>query len=469
MPLCSRRIFGSMNLSAWLAICLWLPFFLPFIAAAANATERTERLVFAHYMACCPSAGHNASTEALRHEMGLAAQAGIDGFAINVGAWLKEPYYQEISSRLFRAARSTEFRLFFSADAATGLSSAEVIEMVARYSGEPAYLTRFGRPVLSTYGGTINWYIEIVEGLKARGIAIFFVPNARRPVSSTNMPGTLIETPDRATIDAILTDLPFIDGLFYFGAAGKYRTIAQSIRAGAELAHSRSKLYMAPVTPYYRGLKNNYRAFETDGFEGMAAEWIAAIEAGCEWVEIVTWNDWSESSYVQPFGGPPTLPLWNNHWGLLSAHDAYLNLSRYYIRWFKDGHAPRLEANRLHIFYRPQSSIQCISAIISNCPRGYRELRDDLHIVAETKEPITIEVTIGSTHERFNSNGGLTFFKMNLSPGPIYIVARSPNGKTRWQAPISYGSNESEATAFNYLSASIELKDGIVSLEQSRP
>ncbi|WP_439405843.1 glycoside hydrolase family 71 protein [Bradyrhizobium sp. DASA03076] len=438
-------------------IIAWLQLLWPILTTPSFAIEHAERLVFSHYMACCPFAGHNASVDALQHEMELAARAGIDGFAVNVGAWLKEPYYQDISLRLFKAAQQSRFKLFFSADASTGLSASEVVDMVSRFSGEQAYLKRSGRPVLSTYGGTVEWYKDILDGLKIRGITIFFVPNSHRPAHAKSIPGSLIETPDRVTIEGILADLTFSDGLFYFGAAGRYPAIAQSIRVGVELSHAHSKLYMAPVTPYYRGLKQNFRVFEADGFTGMEEQWKAAIESKADWVEIVTWNDWGESSYVRPFEGESTIPLWDSHWGLLTAHDAYLNLTGYYIKWFKSGVPPPVTQNRVHVFYRPQSSSQCGFISMSSCPRGAADLRDDLHIVAETNQPVTIEVTTGSEHKLFSGGSGLHFYKMHLSPGLLSIVAQSGEATTRWEAPIPYASKESEATTFNYLATSLDL------------
>lgn len=450
--LCNPR-FRSNQIQRWLVLIGAL---LLLTLAPNQAAARPERFVFAHYMACCPFAGHNASPVALRHEMDLAARAGIDGFAVNVGAWIKEPYYQSISSRLFAAAPRDGFKLFFSADASTGLSAAEVIDMVRRFSNEPSYLRQSNRPVLSTYGGTFDWYREILEGLNKEGISVFFVPNVRRPDNVSKIPGALIETPDAATIESILADLTFADGLFYFGAAGRYHTIAQSIRTGAKLTHHRSKLYMAPVTPYYRGLKQNFRVFESDGFTGMAEQWKAAIESNSDWVEIVTWNDWAESSYVRPFEGETSISLWNGHWGLLTAHDAYLKLSEYYIKWFKAGRVPVVDRDMVYVFYRPQSSQACESAI-SSCPRGSAELREDLHIVTESRGPIAVEITIGSVRELFHGPGGLNFYKTPTRPGQTAIVAQSGDAVGRWNAPITYDSKDANVTTFNYLATCFEL------------
>ncbi|MGY3412386.1 hypothetical protein ACVWZV_008499 [Bradyrhizobium sp. GM5.1] len=306
--------------------------------------------------------------------------------------------------------------------------------------------------------GTFDWYQGIVSGLQARGLTIFFVPNAQRPPLRLSMPGQLIESPDRRTIEDLLTNLVMGQGLFYFGGGARYADVASSIRAGADASHAHAKLYMAPTIPYYRGLKQNFRVFESDGFRGMSEEWKAAIQSNADWVEIVTWNDWGEATYVRPFEGQVVIPLWNGHWGLLTAHDAYLHLSEYYIKWFKNREPPPIAINRIHIFYRPQSSKQCGLLASDRCPKGFSELRDQLHVVTETRDPVSLEVTFGQNKQIFEAAAGLNFFEVPLELGLTSIFAQSGGTDASWTTPIAYGSKQSYETIFNYYAASVQLK-----------
>src|SRR5579872_2193765 len=79
------------------------------------------KMVFAHYMVCCPTAGGGATVEDFKHEIQEAQSRGIDGFALNCGGWNKsEPHYKVRTLEIYEAARrlGTGFQLFISADGA---------------------------------------------------------------------------------------------------------------------------------------------------------------------------------------------------------------------------------------------------------------------------------------------------------------------------------------------------------------
>ncbi len=281
-----RFRFGVMALFLLLA-----PIFAPQLSAAASG----DHYVFAHYMVCCSFDGHDATVDQLELEMRKAVRFGIDGFALNCGGWRNEPIYPEVSRKLFAAADRLDgtFKLFFSADASTGMAAEEAVDMVSRFRGHPSYLHVDGRPVLSTWHGSVTWSRAIRDELVRLGTPIYFVPNIASP---TGFPitGFQVETPSRHTVDRVVADVQKqkFDGLFYFGAGGHYPDIVKSVQFFGEALNQSGLTFMAPVTPYYRGIGRNYRVFESDGFSGMEAQWRAAIDSGAQWIEIVTWNDW---------------------------------------------------------------------------------------------------------------------------------------------------------------------------------
>src|SRR5690349_19713569 len=95
------------------ALCLlWL-----MAATCAGAQPAVPRLVFAHYMVCCPRFGHESTVDDFKEEIRAAQSHKIDGFALNL-TWFRENYYTVITRRLFQAADElgTGFVLFFSLD-----------------------------------------------------------------------------------------------------------------------------------------------------------------------------------------------------------------------------------------------------------------------------------------------------------------------------------------------------------------
>src|ERR1700742_12610 len=87
-----------------------------------------QHLVFAHYMLANQDyQGDTDPTQELKitayeREIREAQAMGIDGFALNVGGWFREPYYIRYAAQMFEAALRLHsgFKLFFSADFCCG-------------------------------------------------------------------------------------------------------------------------------------------------------------------------------------------------------------------------------------------------------------------------------------------------------------------------------------------------------------
>ena len=65
---------------------------------------------------------------------------------------------------------------------------------------------------------------------------------------------------------------------------------------------------MAPICLQFWGANAN-RYYEYSGAAGMRALWMDAIHVTHpEWVEIITWNDFIEGTYVSPIDDPNKYP-----------------------------------------------------------------------------------------------------------------------------------------------------------------
>ena len=412
------------------------------LRALAQAAE--PRRVFAHYMVCCPIAGHDGTVDEFRAEIRQAQGQGIDGFALNCGSWTKEPYYRAIVERLFEAAASlgTNFKLFFSAD---GLSEADTVAMVSEFYDQPNMYRFEGKPMLSTFAGDPDWADAVLRGLEARQHPVTFVP--------------FFYAAHGRYADAEIANLveksPELDGYFYFGAAGFGEEIAGTSRRLADAWRRAGKPYMAPVTPYYRGLgPRNYRLFETRGFEGMAMEWEAAIAGQAQWVEIVTWNDWGESTYVASFGSPSETTLWDGHWGPLLSHEAYLAASANYIRWFKTGEQ-RIERDDLFWFYRlaPKSVRGLSQPLIGTLayPDNADSLLDRVFATTFLTAPALLRIDSGDHSYEYPLPDGIHHVSVDFWLGPQrFTLLRE--GQTVLVGEGAFPIGTDNRTNFNYLS-----------------
>jgi glucan endo-1,3-alpha-glucosidase len=245
----------------------------------------------------------------------------------------------------------TGFKLFFSADFAgshpPGIFESYVRDMIQTYGHHPNQFRVDGRTVMSTFGGELGvaWKKDILAPLKAAGHDVFLVPFFYpRP--------QVTELPDEATVRQHYrrwADL--VDGMFFFGGAGTAPQLAASNAAYARVLREAGKVSMCSFSPMYWGsVQPDRRYYETCGGEGVELQWKSIIRERPDWVEIVTWNDFAES-YICPvavYRPPESVPPWLKS---KSSHAGYLELTRYYIDWYKTGRQPPWK-DSLFWFYR---------------------------------------------------------------------------------------------------------------------
>jgi len=207
------------------------------------------------------SRGGGASVADYQQEILAAQQAGIDGFALNCGGWTqREPHYKQRCQLIYQAARDlgtdsiVHFRRFL-----CGLTTDEVRDMVETFRDHPNQFHWEGRPVLSTFSGWTEHH-AYVEGEFTGDRDICYVP--------FYYPHPAAENPELEALEQIALLNPSLDGYFSFGAAGTPEAIVASCRNAAQIWRGMGKIYMHPVTPFYRGLGGNYRIYESRGFEG---------------------------------------------------------------------------------------------------------------------------------------------------------------------------------------------------------
>ena len=350
----------------------------------ACVPAQAQRMVFAHYMVTNQDYQGNtdptqeAKIAAYEREIQQAQAAGIDGFALNVGGWINQNYYIVYSAQIFEAAvrLNSGFKLMFSADMCCGNGLNDVEDMVRRFANDPRYSQVYFKYnnefVLTTFSGdnmgTAFWQ-QVRSDLATGG----------NP-STTTEPNALAEVsgaPSNAHLDIFLVPAFFwggeiptlpsvqqgfaqwsstIDGSFYWGIAGvpgSGGSLDQipSSEDYASVVHGGSKLYMAPICLQFWGA-NADRYYEYSGAAGMRRMWMDAINVSHpDWVEIITWNDFIEGSYVSPIDDPnkyqfanflDTTGVPSSTLGYFHSHQGATALLPYFIQWYKTGIQPTI-------------------------------------------------------------------------------------------------------------------------------
>src|SRR5690606_16389578 len=92
---------------------------------------------------------------------------------------------------------------------------------------------------------------------------------------------------------------------------------AEGLRNVIAGVHADGLVWMAPVRPQdSRPKAQTY--VESSNSAAYRAQWLAAIEGGADWVQIITWNDYSEDSEIAPS---------------TRINAAFYDLAAYYTTW----------------------------------------------------------------------------------------------------------------------------------------
>ena len=424
---------------------------------SANA----QRMVFAHYMlanqdAVASDAANDPDNEraiaGYEREIEQARAIGIDGFALNAGGWSKEPRYIRRAAAMFEAAHRAggRFKLMFSADMCCSNDAADVEDMLRRFANNPRYagiyLQHNHRFVLTTFAGESRgelFWQKLLSDLEQGGnpsrLQIRDAPPfANGAASSTPLRVELVtaffwggELPDaNAIAKGLASYQDLIGGSFYWGIAGVPGLGGEdqlpSSQAYASALHAASKLYMAPICFQFWGA-NAARNYDYSGFQGLRRMWMDAIDsAQPEWVEIITWNDFIEGSYVSPIDDPARYASANDLGASVApvdtlnffhTHSGAYELLRFFIAWYKTGRQPTIASDSVFWSYRSQlvqtpAAQKRLAGIRLHGPS-----EDKLYVTANLTTAAELDVHIGGTVERVKLPAGSHDIALPLLPG----------------------------------------------------
>jgi len=394
--------------------------------------------VFAHYMVCFATYGQN--LDGYKREIQEAQAAGIDGFALNVGAWDDvQVYYKQRVELMYQAAEQlgTGFKLFFSVDFEDPTNTVAMVEAYAKrpntfYYKNKIVLSSYGHNDVPTQGWTgVNW-TNILGQLNKDGYPVFFIPYF--------FSYYVHELPNYDDGVGVMQKYSSIlDGLFWYGAAGLPDQLAQCNSNYNAAVHSFGKPFMASVAPHYWGENQNgigRRYYDFSGGAGIVNEWQNILAIQPDWVEIVTWNDFNESSYLAPVDDPGVYfsELQTPH---RYSHKAYLELSKRYISWFKNGTDPGIHQDGLFYFYRVHST-NAVALNTNDVPVTwwFGNAKDSIFMTALLTAPAQLEISSGGSVTTNSLPAGLNQIDTPFAPGQqIFKLFRDGRQLVSLQGP----------------------------------
>ncbi|MEV0388008.1 endo-1,3-alpha-glucanase family glycosylhydrolase [Nonomuraea sp. NPDC050643] len=168
-------------------------------------------------------------------------------------------------------------------------------------------------------------------------------------------------------------------------------------------AHGMDKIWMQPVS--VQDERPNQGIFDEAGnTENLRASWKGAIDGKADWVQLTTWNDYSENTQFAPSR--------NAGW-------TYLDINAYYLTCYKLG-CPKVTKDVAYLTHR----IQPVAAAPSYAQTKLMKLRGGSTAARDTVEVLTmltaagkVSVTVGGTTQTYDAPAGVSAKTLPLQAG----------------------------------------------------
>ena len=337
-------------------------------------------------------------------EIRTAIARGITGFTFDSMSVADATDSTGPLQMLLAAAQAVDsrFKIVVMPDlTALGSDSAAVVQIIAAVAKSPAaYRLSDGNLVVSAFDAGLNsaaWWQSVFNTLSAQGIKVAFVP-------------TFLGWNQYAAAFA-----PISYGFGDWGTAtAPGSTAYQTVPATVHSTYS--KIFMMPVGPQQFRPKD-FVYWEAGNSGAFRNAWGSAIQGDSDWVQLVTWNDFSESGEVQPYTDATLNP---------SIGTGYYDLNGYYAAWFSTGQQPTITHDVLYYFYRREPTTAAASAQSTMDTTNSTAASDNIELLAFLTAPGELTITIGGNTYTQNAKAGVTSFTIPAQPGvPQFALSRN--------------------------------------------
>lgn len=355
----------------------------------------------------------------MKTEVGQAADAGIDGFIVDL--LNLENFHWERALRLADAAKADGrgFVVIPQLDMTTSAGSSSVATIAAKYAEflkkPAAYRLSDGRPVISAFKAeaqSADWWKSVLSRLKSSyGIDAAFLP-------------TFLNASDENLKE--FSPISYAQGVWGTRNPG-------NIEAGANLAakaHALGDKWLAPVSVQDERPNQAYYQ-EAANLETLRASWERAIADGADMVQLVAWNDYSENTVFAPSVEHGT---------------AFLDVSGYYQTQFKTGKAPAVTGDAVYVTHRKQpvdADPQLSHTLMRLMSGGTTSTkpRDTVEVQTFLTAPAQVTVKIGTKTSTYTAPAGVSAQTFPLGLGSVSVVAE------RSGMPIASAATDDKVTA----------------------
>ncbi|KAG9035646.1 hypothetical protein FS837_001855, partial [Tulasnella sp. UAMH 9824] len=360
-------------------------------------------------------------------EIKMAAAQGIDAFALNLGY---DSWQAGQVQSAYDVAAENGFKMVLSFDMTVlGCGDSNVIRSnVNKYSNHPAQLKdNGGKAIVTTFDGgncksSDEWKNEL-DGSR-------FVP-------------AFFNDLNYVTLKSLY---PVVGGdLLWGGAWPKFNEPISWSEDSFRISHNglnrgAGDLYITTVSPWFfthYGSKN-FIWHNDDHLWNNRWEDLVEHRNQIDAVEIVSWNDYGESTYIGPIGkDQPGSEAWVNGFD----HRAFLEMTGYYASAFKSGSWPSITSDKIFIHGRPHGVNDQASSDALPRPDRSDWVTDKLWIVLFSTGSGSLTVTQGSSSSTTEVKAGVNKISMPLGVASSVTAVLTRYGEQVFEftAPISFG------------------------------
>jgi hypothetical protein len=350
----------------------------------------------------------------LDEDVRVAARLGIDGFSMDILA-TSGPIWDRLVNMMNRAAAvDPGFKILLMPDMVALKSydtqAIDAIRMMASYPA--AYRLSDGRLVVSPYNAQARdaaWWQTQLNQLASEGINVAFVPLFQGWFAYKD------------------TFAPISYGFGEWGVRVPIWNNPGRFNFPSDV-HQYVPVSFAPVAPQdSRPKSGNFT--EAGNSDCFYSEWDSAISKGADWVQLITWSDYSENSHIEP----------SSRIGY-----AFYDKTAYYTTWFKTGAPPAITRDVLYYTFRRHKTDTLATSPQTPNPftlTGGTPAQNEVEVTAFLKSAGTLEIDIAGSVTSTAVNAGITSFSVPMISGrPVFRLKRNSHVilEGAGQAPINY-------------------------------
>jgi Glycosyl hydrolase family 99 len=225
----------------------------------------------------------------MRQHVTWAKGAGIDGFIVS---WKSTPALNPRLARLVSIADAEHFKLgliyegldFQRHPLPPGLVATDLEQFASLYGRNPAFQV-FGRKPLVIWSGT--WEFSTAQVAAVTG----------------QVRGRLQVLASEKNVAGYLRVAPYVDGDAYYWSSVDRTTprYQRKLDAMSRAIHAHGGLWIAPAAPGYDGrLLGGNRVVPRRNGLTLEREYAAALRSSPDAVGLISWNEFSENSQIEP-------------------------------------------------------------------------------------------------------------------------------------------------------------------------